>query len=147
MRNIQMMKGSIGVSAIVFAAFFLLFLSGCQGPVGPQADRSGTVSLTIGQLDMNRAIQPDTSLNDFTSFTAVFRRAAYADVPVNFASGATTAQVELPQGEWNLTVNAYIGTAVAATYSRTVNVEAGFNGVTAVLPQSPQADTGRSVGP
>jgi len=135
MQTMKTMKGGIGVLALVFAASFLLILPGCQAPAGPQADRTGTVSLTIGQLDMGRAIQPDIDLSGFTGgFTAVFARTGHDNVTVNFATGATTAQVELPQGEWNLTVNAYIGTVVAATYGpRMVNVQPGLTPVNAVL--------------
>jgi len=134
MRNMQTIRGSFGVLALLFAASFLLLLPGCQAPAGPQADRTGTVSLTIGQLDMGRAIQPGTLLTDFTGFTAVFARANHDDVTVNFATGATTAQAELPQGPWNLTVNAFIGAVVVATYGPTaITVEPGFNGVTAIL--------------
>jgi len=143
MRNMQTMKGGIGVLALMLAASFLLLLSGCQAPAGPQADSTGTVSLTIGQLDIGRAIQPDTVLTEFTSFTAVFAHATYDNIPVNFASGATTAQVELPQGNWELTVNAYIGTAMAATYGpRTVNVGEGFTSVNAVLAPIPTGGLG-----
>jgi len=135
MHTMKTMKGSIGVLALLFAASFLLLLPGCQGPAAPQADSPGTVSLTIGQLDMSRAIQPDIDLSGFTGgFTAVFERAGHDDVTVNFASGATTAQAELPQGEWELTVSARIGAVVAATYGpRTVNVQPGLTPVTAVL--------------
>jgi len=134
MQTMKTMKGGACVLALVFAASFLLLLPGCQAPVGPQADRTGTVSLTIGQLDMGRAIQPGTLLTDFTGFTAVFTRANHDDVRVYFATGETTAQAELPQGPWNLTVNAFIGTVVAATYGpRAITVEPGFNGVTATL--------------
>ena len=51
----QTLKGGIGVLALMLAASFPLLLSGCQN----QEDRTGTVSLTIGQLNMSRAIQPD----------------------------------------------------------------------------------------
>ena len=133
MINMQTIRGSIGILALVFAASFMLLLPGCQAPADPRVDRTGTVSLTIGQLDMGRAIQPGTLLDDFTSFTAVFVRTGHDNVTVNFAPEATEAQVELPQGEWALTVNALICAAVAATFTDTVDVGEGFTGVTAVL--------------
>jgi len=136
MQTMKTMKGGIGVLALLLAAsLLLLLLPGCQAPTSPQADRPGTVSLTIGQLDMGRAIQPDIDLSGFTGgFTAVFARAGHDSVTVNIPAGGTTAQVELPQGEWDLTVNALIGTTVAATYSRPeLSVGPGFTGVTATL--------------
>jgi len=142
MRNMQTMKGSIGVLVLLFAASLLLLLLGCQAPAGPQADRTGTVSLTIGQFDMGRAIQPGTVLGNFTSFTAVFAHATYADVPVNFAAGETEAQVELYQGNWELTVRAYINAVFAATYSSTVNVGAEFTSLTATLAPIPTGGSG-----
>ena len=137
------MKGGIGVLALAFAASFLLLLPGCQGPASPRADRSGTVSLTIGQLDMSRAIQPDIDLSGFTGgFTAVFARPGHDSVTANIPHGETAAVVELPQGEWNLTVNALIGTTVAATFTDTIDVEPGFNGVNAVLAPIPAGGLG-----
>jgi len=140
MKTMQTMKGGIGVLALVFAASLLLLLPGCQAPAGPQADRTGTVSLTIGHV--GRAIQPDIGLGGFTGgFSAVFEREGQS-VPVVFANGAHTAQVELPQGNWNLTVNAYIGDVVAATYGREVPVGPGFTGVTANLAPVPTGGPG-----
>jgi len=135
MQAMKTMKGGIGVLALLLAAsLLLLLLPGCQGPASPQADRSGTVSLTIGRLDMSRAIQPEIELSGFTGgFTAVFARAGHDSVTVNIPAGTTAAEVVLPQGEWDLTVNALIGTTVAATFTDTIDVEPGFNGVTATL--------------
>jgi len=141
--KMKMMKSSIGVLALVFAASFLLLLPGCQGPTRPQVNRTSTVSLTIGQLDMGRAIQPDKVLDDFTSFTATFAHATYADVPVNFAAGETEANVELYHGNWELTVRAYINTVLAATYHRAVvEVGADFYAVTATLTPIPTGGLG-----
>ena len=143
MKTMRTMKGSAGALAFALAASFLLLLPGCQGPAGPQADRAGTVSLTIGQLDMGRAIQPDIELANFTGFSAVFERTAFSSVTVDFPQGQTTAQAEVPQGEWYLTVSAFIGSAVAATYGpRTVNVGPGFTGVNAVLTPIPAGGPG-----
>ena len=134
MQTMGTMKGIAGVLALVFAASLLVLLPGCQAPAGPQADPTGTVSLTIGHV--GRAIQPDIGLGGFTGgFTATFTRAGHDSVTVSIPAGGTTAQVELPQGGWGLTVNALIGTVVAATYSREalLNVGPGFTGVTATL--------------
>jgi len=133
MKTMRTMKGGAGVLALALAASFLFLLPGCQAPAGPQADPTGTVSLTIGHV--GRAIQPNIAIGDFTGFTAVFARENHDSVIVNFPQGETTAQAELPQGVWNLTVNALIGSVVAATYSRLeqLNVGPGFTPVTAVL--------------
>jgi len=133
MKNMQTMGAGIGVLALLLAASLMMLLLGCQAPAGPQADSTGTVSLTIGHV--GRAIQPDIGLTGFTGgFSAVFARPGHDSVPVVFESGGTTAQVVLPQGTWNLTVNAYIDDVVAATYVRTgIPVGPGFTGVTANL--------------
>ena len=137
MRNMQTLKGSIGVFTLMFVASFLLLLPGCQGPMDPQADRTGTVSLTIGQLDMGRAIQPDIGLTDFTGFSAIFEHATFTDVPVVFATGTDSAEVELRTGDWDLTVYGYIDGTRVARYTRVVTVGEGGIVVNAVLAPIP----------
>jgi len=132
MRNMQALKGSMGGFALMFAASLLLLLPGCRGPFGPQDTRpgTGTVSLTIGQLDMSRAIQPDIGLEDFDNFSIVFSRDGVSQ-SVNYVRSAenVTAQATLALGYWDLTVNAYLGGNVAATNTVEVYVEAGFTGL------------------
>jgi len=134
MRNIHAMKGGMGALALVIAASFLLLLPGCQGPTGPLETRTGTVSLTVEQADLARAIQPDIGLTDFTKITAEFTHSTHGTVEVDVAPATGTATVTLALGDgWSLTVNAYIGANVAATRTVAVNVVAGFTGVNVTL--------------
>jgi len=146
MKTMRTRKGRAGAFAIALAlaASLLMTLPGCQGPAAPQAAGPGAVSLTIGQLDMGRAIQPDIALADFTGFSAVFARENHDSVTVSIPQGQTTAQATLPLGSWNLTVSAYIGSAVAARSApQTVSVApAGITSVTAVLAPIPEGGYG-----
>ena len=127
MRNMQTLKGSISVFALMFAASFLLLLPGCQGPVDPQADRTGTVSLTIGQLDTSRAIQPNIpTLDSFDSVTAVFSRDGHPNHPVTL-NDDFEGQATLAVGEWTLTVEALIGGVVVAEPSAPVVIDFGVD--------------------
>jgi len=132
MRNMQTLKGSgIGIFALMIAASFLLLLPGCQGPMGPQGARTGTVSLTIGQLDMSRALQPDIGLEDFDDFSIVFSRDGTTLPPLDWDddNGVITAQIELAEGTWNLKVEALMDGYVVAYFDEPVNVVAPFTGL------------------
>jgi len=117
-----------GAFALMFAASLLLVLSGCQGPMAPGTDGgTGTVLLTIEMPDTARAITPGT-LAAFTSFSAVFTRTNFTDVPATITG--TTATANLSVGTWSVTVNAYRGSVREASATASVNVTA--TGITPV---------------
>jgi len=148
MRNMQALKGSIGVFALVFAASLLLLLPGCQGPLGLQdrANDTGTVSLTIEMPPIGRAIMPNVSLDDFTDFRLDFDSPSGGsyDYTLNQGAGNVTVDVELTLGTWTLVVTAYLseddyddGYAAAASSEVTLTVTAGnvaVSGPVVLLP-------------
>jgi len=140
MRNMQVLKSNrhkAGVFSLMLAACLLLFLPGCQGPLGPrEADGTGNVSLTIGTLGAGRAIMPESyEIDSFQSFSVVFTRVGLPALPnvigvvdIDEGDGTVTATVtNVREGNWNLVVTAYLGanaTLPAARYTRAVTVVA-----------------------
>ncbi|MCL2193465.1 MAG: hypothetical protein FWB78_08730 [Treponema sp.] len=115
MKSLQTLKSNgrmAGVFTLMFAAFLLLFLPGCQGPLGQQDESAtGTVSLTIGS-GFGRAIMPDFgsdgyTLESFNAFSAVFTRGTQRIYGV--VDGTTiTAVLSAGGAPWTLTVTAYL---------------------------------------
>ncbi|MCL2191792.1 MAG: discoidin domain-containing protein [Treponema sp.] len=118
MRSLQALKGSkhkVSVFALMFAACMLLFLSGCQAPVGPQDTAvvgTGSVSLRVESPGMGRAIMPDTMLEDFVNFTITFPGGVVEDLDWDYEVVDNVSSISinatLPVGTWNLTITAYL---------------------------------------
>ena len=141
MRSIQALRGSkhkVGVFALMFAAYMLLFLPGCQAPTGPQdaATGTGTVLLRIENLDTGRAIAPTVTLADFVDFSIVFTRGGvtvHGEWDRDDVTGAVTVEAELATGApWALAVTAYLPGATpdapnlpAASFAGSVTIVEG----------------------
>jgi len=107
MRNIQTIKGGLGVLALAFAASLLLLLPGCQGPLGPDraAPETGTVRLALEMPPVGRAILPQITLDDFDYF-----RLAFTSGPDTYTArwDGTDGTIDLAAGDWYLVVTAYL---------------------------------------
>ena len=124
--------------AALFAACFLLALSGCQNPVQPpvvgnEPTGTGTLSLTIARPGLARTILPGAPIYyDFAAFRLAFVH--YSDTGLDFYyehwDGDGTIQV--PVGTWDLTLTAYLQgneypVPVAAGTYKALQVGEGFN--------------------
>jgi len=133
MQALRESKHKAGIIALVFSACLLLFLPGCRAPVGPRDTDTGTVSLRIENLSMERAVMPDIGLAEFSTITAVFTRAgaSVAATVIRPVTGPVTAEATLPTGSWTLTVTAYLpgegGNLPSAIFTGPVTVNPGSN--------------------
>jgi|GEM_PF-6016693 len=135
MRSMQVLNNGrkAGVFSLIFAACLLLFLPGCQGPIGPQDLATGVVSLTIGS-GIGRAIMPEGyTLDDFEVIEVVFTNGGQTVVGTIIGTSVT---VDLSVGTWTLTINAYLEDEdeyPAARYVREITVVPGSNNLGTVV--------------
>jgi len=124
MKSLQSFNGNgykaTGVFSLALAACLLLFLPGCQGPLGMQdTARTGSLSVTLEGPPpggLARTALPDGSLvsGDFDKFVFTFAAGAGNTAtfgPVTIHGGLEDGDFtidEIPLGYWDLTVRAYV---------------------------------------
>jgi len=137
-------KAGLGVFALAFAASLLLVLTGCPNPLRTPDVTDGTISLTIEQPNIGRAIQPNINLNDFVRFEVEFTRGSQTFVAqaAGVGTGNVTATATLPAGgdPWNFIVRAFLpgstdaGVLAAQTTGSVTVTAAGANINATLLP-------------
>jgi len=137
------------VFSLVLAACLLLFLPGCQGPLGMQdTARTGTLSVTVEGPPgaQARTILPDGLVSDFDRLRFVFSDGPSAFAPVTRPGDLGPITIDnIPVGTWNLTVHAYLeesGTDVLTasyTYTGLVITDTGPPNIPSrILPLNPE---------
>ena len=100
-----------GVFALLFAVGCLLVLPGCRSPIDSRnaaENRTGTLSLTIGERGLERTIMPETKLGDFVAFNLRFVARSDDDTYFTRRWTGSTGAIELDVGVWDLHVTAYL---------------------------------------
>jgi len=144
MKNAQAQNSSKGNAALALlaAAFLAMLLPGCRNPNAPRSApaETGTIALTLEKPALGRAIMPEIALTDFARF-----RLAAGGAPAEAVWDGASGTAELPVGEQQLVVTAYLSAAAydatppapAARAERSFHVNPGPNNIVFQLAPLP----------